>query len=165
MDAKVHLARPVHHRDAEETIGLVRRDLRRQTAGESAGQVADHLAAVGHRHHRHRNFREPCPAPGRDFRPWASADAELGDFPERQERSAKLPPVASAGREQGAPVVPVEKVVGRPVQIHRAAEHPEAEHPVGAMARQVEVQVREPGAKQQAPAFPKRLEELLGQQQ
>jgi hypothetical protein len=66
MDAKVHLARPVHHRDAEEMIGLVRPDLRLTTAVESVGLGADLDAAV---RHRRRDFRESSPAQGRDFRP------------------------------------------------------------------------------------------------
>jgi hypothetical protein len=156
MDAKVHPARPVPRRDAAGKIGLVRRDLRRQTAGESAGQVADRLDAADH--HRH-SFRESSQERGRGFRPSASADAEPACFPGRQERSAKLPPVASADREQVAPVVPVEKIVDHPAQVHQVAEdHPEAAHPVGAVARQIAVQELELGAKRRAQAFPKPLE-------
>jgi hypothetical protein len=149
MDAKVHPARPVHQ-DAEGKIGLAHRHLRPQIAGESAGQVADHLGAVGH-----HNFRESYPARGHGFHPSASAGAEPAGFPDRRERSAKLPPVALADRERVAPVVPVEKVVG---QIHQVAEHPEAAHPVGAMARQVAVQEQELGAKQREQEHLKRLE-------
>jgi hypothetical protein len=154
MDAKVHPARLVHLRDAEGKIGLVHRDLRRQIAGESAGQVADHLGAVGH----HRSFRELCLELGRDFHPSALADAPVADpvdFPERQERSTKLPLVASVGREQVALIVPVAKVVGRRAQIHQLAENQKAVHPVGATARRVAVQ--ELGAKEQELVFPKRL--------
>jgi hypothetical protein len=155
MDAKVHPARPVHRRDAAGKIGLVRQDRRRQKAGESAGPVADRLGAVGHRRH---SFQESSPELGRGFRPSASADAELVDFPDRQERSTKLPPVASADREQVAPVVPVEKVVGRPAQSHQVADRPKAAHFVGAAARQIAVQELELGAKPRAQAFPKPLE-------
>ena len=62
MDAKVHPARPVH-RNAEEMIGLVRRDRRRQRADESADQVADHHPDAAAR----RNFQELSPAQGRGF--------------------------------------------------------------------------------------------------
>jgi hypothetical protein len=151
MDAMVHPARPVHQ-DAEGKIGLAHRHLRHQIAGESAGQVADHLGAVGHRRH---SFRESSPELGHGFHPSASADAGPAGFPDRWERSAKLPPGASADREQVAPVVAVEKVVG---QIHQVAEHPEAAHPVGAMARQVAVQEQELGAKQREQEHLKRLE-------
>ena len=109
MDAKVHPARLVHHRDAEEMIGLVRRAPRHPIGDEWVGQVADHLDVAVH----HRSFRELCLELGRDFHPSALADAEPDDFPERQERSAKRPPVASADREQVALVVAVEKVAGR----------------------------------------------------
>jgi hypothetical protein len=153
MDAKVHPARPVHHRDAEEMIGLARRAPRHQIGDEWVAQVADHLGAVG----RH-NFREPCLELGRDFHPSALADAPVAepvDFPERQERSTKLPLVASVGREQVALIVPVAKVVGRRAQIHQVAEKQKAAHPVGATARRVAVQ--ELGAKEQERVFPKRL--------
>jgi hypothetical protein len=151
MDAKVHPARPVHQ-DAEGKIGLAHRHLRPQIAGESAGQVADHLGAVGHRRH---SFRESSLALGRGFHPSASADAEPACFLGHQERSAKLPPVASADREQVAPVVPVEKVVG---QIHQVAELPEAAHLEVAMARQVAVPESELGAKQREQEHLKRPE-------
>jgi hypothetical protein len=156
MDAKVHPARPVHHQDAEETIGLVRRDLRRQRADGSAGPDADHLDAAAHHHHSCRELSQEL---GRDFPPSASADAvaEWVDFLECLERSAKLLPDASAGRERGVPVAPVEKVVGRLVQVHQVAEHQNAAHLGGAMARRVAVQ--EWGAKQEELAFQlKRLE-------
>jgi hypothetical protein len=81
--------------------------------------------------------------------------AEPVDFPERQERSTKLPLVASVGREQVALIVPVAKVVGRRAQIHQVAEKQKAAHPVGATARRVAVQ--ELGAKEQERVFPKRL--------
>ena len=69
MDAKVHPARPVH-RNAVGMIGLVRRDLRQETAVASADQDADLDAAVRH------NFRESYPAQGRDCHPSASAGAQ-----------------------------------------------------------------------------------------
>lgn len=86
-------------------IGLVRLDLRLTTAVELADLVADLDAAVRHRRH---DFRELSPAQGRDFRPWASADAEpAGLNPPFQKMQQ---PVASAGREQVAPIVADSKV-------------------------------------------------------
>ena len=70
MDAKVHPARPLR-RDAEERSGPVRQDLRQMAAVESVDPVAAPDVVVRH------NFREWCQAPARDFRPSASADAEL----------------------------------------------------------------------------------------
>ena len=65
MDAKVHPARPVH-RNAVGMIGLVRRDLRPQTTGESVDPGADRLDAAAR-----RNSREQFPAQDRGFHRWA----------------------------------------------------------------------------------------------
>jgi hypothetical protein len=134
MDAKVHLARPVH-RNGEERIGLDRRDRRRQRADESVDRVADHHLGVAAR----RNFRGLFPALGRGFRPSALAGVAQAAPQARPKDSAKLPLVASADQEQVAPVVAVEKVVGLLAQAHPVAGHPKAAHLVGATAHQVEV--------------------------
>jgi hypothetical protein len=140
MDAKVHPARP-GHRNAEETIGPVRRDLRPEKAGESADPVADHLDAAVH-----RSFRELFPGLGRDFRPSASAGAETvsAGFQAHPEHWVKLRPAASADQEQVDPVVEAEKVVDHPAQGHWGAAHLAAVHLAGAKALQVEV--RQAGA-------------------
>jgi hypothetical protein len=158
MDAKVHLARP-GHRDAEEMIGLARRDLRRQRAGESADQDADHLGVAAR-----RNFLESYPELDRDFHPSASADAALDGSLVRQTHSMKPQLAASADREQVAPVVAVAKVVGHPEPAHWVAERLKAARHADATALQVEVQ--ESGAKQQEgeQALPKRLEAPAPQQ-
>jgi hypothetical protein len=132
MDAKVHPARPVH-RNAEETIDLVRRDLRRQRADESVDQVADHHLGVVAR----RSFRAQFQARDRGFRPSALADAAQAAL---QAHSTKQRLVASADRVRVAPIVVVEKVVGHPAQAHLVEEHSEAAHLGGAAALQTEVQ-------------------------
>jgi hypothetical protein len=66
MDAKVHLARPVHHPDAEEMICLARPAHHLTTEVELVGLDADPDVAVRHRHH---NFRESSPVQVRDFHP------------------------------------------------------------------------------------------------
>jgi hypothetical protein len=147
MDAKVHLARP-DHRNEEERIGLVRRDLRLQRADESVDQVADHHLGVAAR----RNFREPFPALGRGFHLSALADVVPDDFLARRAHSAKLPPGASADRELVAPVVAVEKVVGRPVKTYWVGERPDVAHLAGATAPQIEV--RQVGAEAWAQSLP-----------
>jgi hypothetical protein len=112
MDAKVHPARPVHHRDAEEMIGLVRPDLRLTTAVESVGLVADLDAAVRHRRH---DFRESSPAQARDFHPWALEDGEpAGLNPPLQEMRQ---PVSSVGPEPVVPIVADAKVVDRSAKV------------------------------------------------
>jgi hypothetical protein len=146
MDAKVHPARPVHHRDAEEMIGLVRPALRLMTAVESADLVADLDAAVRHRRH---DFRESSPAQGRDFHPWASADAEPGGFQVRPEMQLLA---ASAGREQVAPVVAIAEVEHHLAKFadHSAQHsaplgvvHPESARPADATALRAVAQVAE----------------------
>jgi len=66
MDAKVHPARQVHCRDAEERFALVHLDLRRTKAVESVGLVADlDVAVLRHRH----NYRELFLVRARDCHP------------------------------------------------------------------------------------------------
>jgi hypothetical protein len=131
MDAKVHLARPVHHRDAEEMIGLALPALRQTTAVELVGLVADLDVAV--RRPRH-NFRELSQAQGRDFRPWASADAEPAGLNLPFQEMQLL--VASAGPEQVAPVVAIAEVEALPVWERRDAVHPETARHAVAKVRQ-----------------------------
>lgn len=147
MDAKVHLARPVHYRDAEEMIGLVRPDLRLTTAVESVGLGADLDAAV---RHRRRDFRESSPAQGRDFRPWASEDAEPAGL--NPALLVMQLPDASVGPEQVAPIDAVAKVEDRSAKVvdhlaqHSAplsAVHPETARLAVAEVFQVVGQVAE----------------------
>jgi hypothetical protein len=147
MDAKVRPARPVH-RNVEETIGLVRRDLRLQRAVELVDRGADHHPDAVAR----RNFRERFPALGRGFRPSALADAAQAALQARPKHSAKLPLVASADREQVAQVVAVAKVVDHPAQAHWSAEHPKGALHAGAMGHQIEV--RQAGAEAREQSFP-----------
>jgi len=160
MDAKVHLVRPVHHRDVEEMIGLGHLALRRPRAVGSVGRGADLDAAV--RRHRHRSFRASCRERVRDFRPLALADEELAGFRVLPACRESPQPAASAGREQVVPVAAVEKVVVRPDQARRIAALQMAERIAGAMERQAVVT---PGAEQEAQcsrALPEELESLPG---
>jgi hypothetical protein len=118
-------------------ICLDRRARRLQRADESADQVVDRLDAAVR-----RKFQELCPALDHGFHPsaWADAEAEPVGLSVHQERLKTLPPVASADQERVVRAVPVGKVAGRREQAHPVAEHPQAEHLVGAMARQVAVQ-------------------------
>ncbi len=136
MDAKVHLVRPVHHRDAGEMIGLAHPALRLTRAVESVGLGADLGVAARHRRY---SFLESYPEPVRDFHPSASADVAQVDSQRRLAHSAKLPLVASAGLELVAQAVVVAKVVGHPAKVLQVvALRPEAQ--LGAaMARQAEV--------------------------
>lgn len=135
MDAKVHLARPGHHRDAEEMFGLVRPVHRQTTAVESVG-LGEDLAVAVHRH-RH-NFRGSSPVQVRDFHPWASADAEPVGYPGRL-ATQRL--AASADPEQVARAV--EEVVGHPAQVRLVAALPEAARLAVAEVRQAVVMAAE----------------------
>jgi hypothetical protein len=133
MDEKVHPARPVHHRDAEEMICLVRPDLHLKAVDASADQVAV-PDAVGR-----RNFRELSPAPVRDFHPSASVGAEPVEFQERSKHSATPPLVAdqSAVRVPAGRTVPAAKVVSYPDQAHFVVAHRKGAQLVAVMAHRV----------------------------
>jgi hypothetical protein len=135
MDAKVHPARPVHHRGAEEMICPVRRHHRQETAVASADRVADLVVAARH------NFRESSPAPDRDSHRSASADAEAYSVALQAHPRRPLVADQSAGRALGVRIVQVAKVVGRPDrggrQVLQVAAHPNVARLAAAKAHRV----------------------------
>jgi hypothetical protein len=137
MDAKVRLVLPVHRRDAEEMIGLAHPRLRLMAEVVSAGRVADLDVAARH------NFQELFRERGRDSRPSAWVDAGLVGLWAHRQFQEMPPRVASADREQVAPVVAVAKVVARPDRARSDAELLKAVRLAAAMVRQAAVSLDE----------------------